>query len=105
MIRREARRIVNEVQASSSRKVDFVKNYAFGGGGSGTGGFGGGGAGTVVDKTSGYVYTANAPGELVRQSRSDIRAYQGTYLQDNPAQDAINIVSDVINDPIWWLGV
>lgn len=99
MIRRETRNLIKELP--SGRSGNFVQNYVFGTGG--TGGFGGSGGTGTVHKTTGLVYSPDEPGVQYTQTRTNLQAFHGAYLQDAPGNDAINIVANVVNDPNWWL--
>lgn len=101
LIERTARKIINEA-VPTLRSNKFVQNYAFGSGGTG-GGFGGGG--TTVGKVTAVMYDPANPGTTYEKSRAKIRGEHGIYLQDNPGADAVNIVADAINDPMWWIGL
>lgn len=102
MIRRETRKAIAEV-APQIRGANFVQNYVFSG--AGTGGFGNGGGAVVPGKTTGLVYDPANPGTQYVQTRGKIQGFNGVYLQDAPGADAINIIADAVNDPMYWLGL
>lgn len=99
MINRQVRKAINEA-VPELRNANFVQNYVFSGAGSG--GFSGGG-GVAPGRTTGIVYDPANPGSTIIQTRGRIEASHGAYLQDDPGNDAINIVADSVNDPMFWL--
>lgn len=99
LIRREVVKRLAET-APSTRNANFVRNYTFGGGGSG--GFGGGGQ-AVGGTVTGLVYDPANPGTTYEQTRAKIEGARGVYLHDHPDADSILIVADVVNDPMFWL--
>lgn len=103
MIRRETRKAISEA-VPQTRNASFVRNYVFSGVGSG--GFGTAGRdGGLSDTTTGDVFDPVNPGTQYTQTRGKIQAAHGAYLQDAPSEDAIRIVADAVNDPMYWLGV
>lgn len=97
LIKREVRKLTSTVTV---RNANFVNNYSFSaGGGSSFGGTGG----TTVDRTTAVVYDPAQPGVSYEQTRTKIQGKGSAILLDNNADDAIDIVVDNVNDPLYWL--
>jgi hypothetical protein len=101
LIERTARKVVNEA-VPTKRSNKFVQNYAFGTGG--TGSFGNGNS-SPHGKTTAVMYDPANPGTTYEKTRNKIIGVHGVYLQDNPGSNAVNIAADVVNDPMWWIGL
>lgn len=85
-----------------SRNSAFVQNYSFSSGGGGS--FGGGNTGTTTPEQDQITADVIVDGAVTTVTRSKLVAAQGTFLEDDATNNAVNLIAGGIQDPMYWLG-